>query len=100
LEALWMGVPVVTRGDGDRFASRHSAAHLGAAGIDGFVARDADDYVRIALRWLDDPAALAEVRRTLRDKVRASVLCDGAGYTREFEAAVRGMWDEVTSAAR
>ncbi len=92
LEALWMGVPVVTRGDGDRFASRHSMGHLGAAGIEGFVARDADDYVRTALRWLEDPGALAMVRASLRDSVRDSVLCDGPGFTREFENAVRGMW--------
>ena len=97
LEALWMGVPVVTRGDGDRFASRHSVGHLGAAGVDGFVATDPDDYVRLALRWLDDPTGLAAVRAGLRARVRASVLCDGPGYTREFEAAVRGMWDEATA---
>lgn len=92
LEALWMGVPVVTRSDGDRFASRHTLGHLGAAGIEGFIARDPDDYVRTALRWLDDPGALAAVRASLRDSVRDSVLCDGPGFTREFENAVRGMW--------
>lgn len=96
LEALWMGVPVVTRGDGDRFASRHSVGHLGAAGVEGFVASDADDYVRLALRWLADPEGLAAVRAGLRNKVQASVLCDGPGFTREFEVAVRGMWDETT----
>ncbi|MFO0688667.1 MAG: tetratricopeptide repeat protein [Myxococcota bacterium] len=98
LEALWMGVPVVTRGDGDRFASRHSMAHLGAAGIEGFVARDPDDYVRIALRWLDDPDALARVRTSLRSSIRDSVLCDGPGFTREFENAVQGMWRDSMDA--
>ena len=36
LEALWMGVPVITL-PGDRFCTRHSLAHLTAAGLTGLV---------------------------------------------------------------
>src|SRR5208283_2084439 len=46
-EALWMGVPVVTA-VGDRHASRVGASLLGAVGHPEWVARDRDDYVRVA----------------------------------------------------
>lgn len=93
LEALWMGVPSLTLG-GDRFSARHTLGHQGAAGLDGFLARDADDYVRIALEWLGAPRQLAAVRLGLRERVRHSALCDGVGFTRELEDALLGMWAE------
>jgi protein O-GlcNAc transferase len=91
LEALWMGVPVVTLG-GDRFASRHSLGHLGAVGLSSFVAADEEEYLGLVLATLDRPAELAAVRASLRERMLASPLCDGPGFTRDLEAAFRGMW--------
>jgi predicted O-linked N-acetylglucosamine transferase (SPINDLY family) len=92
LEALWQGVPVVALGDGDRFAARHSAAHLGAMGLDTLVARDRADYRQKVSDLLADPPALARLRADLRPRMAASVLCDGPGFTRELEAAFLAMW--------
>lgn len=91
LESLWMGVPVVTL-PGETFASRHSASHLSNAGFPELIARDADDYVAIAVRLAADLDALAALRADLRARVAASPVCDGATYARGLEEAYRTMW--------
>jgi predicted O-linked N-acetylglucosamine transferase (SPINDLY family) len=90
-EALWMGVPTVTL-PGEIFASRHSASHLSNAGFAEWVARDLSDYRDIALRWAGDPFGLASLRETMRDRVRASPLCDAPRFGRALGLALRHAW--------
>ena len=90
-EALWMGVPVVTW-PGDRIASRQTFAFLTELGLTELSASSADDYVRIAMELAADPARRAELRRTLRPRMAASPLTDGARFTPGLEAAYRQMW--------
>ncbi|UEM19357.1 tetratricopeptide repeat protein [Skermanella mucosa] len=91
LEALWMGVPVVTL-PGRRFCSRHSLSHVTVLGHPEWAAADADGYVRIAAALSRDREALARLRAGLRNRMADSPLCDGAGFTRGLEAAYRMMW--------
>ena len=53
LEALWMGVPVVTL-PGRRFCARHSLSHVTVLGHPEWAAEDADEYVRIAAGFAAD----------------------------------------------
>jgi protein O-GlcNAc transferase len=92
LEALWMGVPVVTLGGGDRFCARHSVAHLTAAGLSELIAADADAYLDIAAGLAQDRAALAALRAGLRDRMAASPLCDGPRFARHLEESYRALW--------
>jgi len=97
-EALWMGVPVVTLA-GVAHVSRVGASLLSAAGLPELIARDEDEYVRLASGLAGDAARLAALREGLRDRVRASSLCDGPGACRAFEAALRALWDDPTIGA-
>ncbi len=90
-EALWMGVPIVTLPQ-DRVASRQTLAFLHGLGLDDLAASSQDDYVRIAAALAADPARRAELRRTLRPRMAASPLTDGAQFTPGLEAAYRQMW--------
>ena len=90
-EALWMGVPVVTWPQ-DRIASRQTLAFLAELGLTDLAAASEDDYVRIAADLAADPARRAELRRTLRPRMAASPLTDGARFTPGLEAAYRQMW--------
>ena len=90
-EALWMGVPVVTL-PGDRIASRQTFAFLTALGLTDLAAASEDDYVRIAADLAADPVRRADLRRTLRPRMAASPLTDGAQFTPDLEAAYRQMW--------
>jgi predicted O-linked N-acetylglucosamine transferase (SPINDLY family) len=64
-EALWMGVPVVTLA-GTRHAGRVGASLLTHAGFAEWVARDPDDYVRIALDLAGAPSRLRALRAAIR----------------------------------
>ena len=91
LEALWMGVPVVTR-RGDRFCSRHSASHVSTVGYPEWVADDDAGYLRLARELAADPERLGRLRAGLRDRMRKSPVCDGARLAGHLEAAFRTMW--------
>ncbi len=90
-DALWMGVPVVTL-PGRAPQSRQTAGFLAAIGIADWTARSPEHYASIALSLLSDPQRLVRIRHTLRGRMAASPLCDGASFTRGLEAAYRAMW--------
>jgi protein O-GlcNAc transferase len=90
-DALWMGVPVLALA-GDRPVSRSAASILGHLGLDHWVARDAKAYAERALSLAADVAGLAELRRSLRARLRASPLMDEAGFARDMEAVYRELW--------
>ncbi len=89
--ALWMGVPVLTL-TGTTAVSRVGAALMSQLGLKTFVAETDEGYVRAGSRWASDLDGLAEVRRTLRERVRRAPFSKAAEYTRELEAAYREMW--------
>lgn len=91
LDALLMGVPVVTL-SGYNHASRVGASLLTQVGLPEFITHTGDEYVATAVGLAGNPARLAALHGTLRGKLLASTLCDGPGFTRKFEYALRGMW--------
>ena len=93
-EALWMGVPVVVLA-GDRHAGRVGVSLLQAAGLADWIAASAADYLRIAAGLAAAPKRLAELRASLRPRLQASPLCDGAAFARSVEALYRRLWREA-----
>lgn len=91
LEALWMGVPVIAS-RGSRMVARQAAAHLTAAGLADLVADNPKDYADLAVSLANDRTRLSDLRSGMRDRLRASPLCDVAGFTRSLEALYRTMW--------
>ena len=85
LEALWMGVPVLTL-LGDRPAGRQSASFMQALELPQFVADSSVDYLRRAIEIPANPDALASIRETLRERMRASSLCDEQDFACAVEA--------------
>lgn len=96
-ESLWMGVPVITL-RGDRHAGRMTASVLMTLGLADWVADTPADYVTVARRAADDPAALGRLRGTLRDRMARSPLCDGRAWTAGLEDAYRTLWQRWCSA--
>jgi predicted O-linked N-acetylglucosamine transferase (SPINDLY family) len=89
--AAWMGVPHVTL-CGRRPCSRHGRQLFGNLGLDDLVTETADDYVDRAVALAGDIAGLEELRRSLRPRMAASPVTDGAAQTRALEDAYRRMW--------
>ncbi len=90
-DTLHMGVPYVALRGGQTL-SRMGAAVLAGAGLHALVAETTADYVAIAAGLAGDPARLLDLRRGLRDRLRASPHMDHVRHAREVEAAFAGMW--------
>lgn len=96
LEALWMGVPVVTLG-GDRFCARHTVTHLTSAGLPALAVEGEEAYIAMAAALVSDPDGLASIRSRLRDRLAASPALDGVRFTRALEAAFGAMWQRAAA---
>jgi predicted O-linked N-acetylglucosamine transferase (SPINDLY family) len=91
LDALWMGVPVVTR-VGQRVVSRAGLCLLSNLGLGEMAAHGSEEFVTIAAALAADLPRLASLRATLRDRIAGSPLMDGARFARNVETAYRQMW--------
>jgi protein O-GlcNAc transferase len=91
LEALWMGVPVVTLA-GAEIHGRFTHSHLCRAGFPELTAFDPAGYRDIAVGLAGDRERLRHYRRTLRPAIQASSLLDAATHVAELEHAFRAMW--------
>jgi protein O-GlcNAc transferase len=91
LDSLLMGVPVITLA-GYHHASRVGASLLTAVGCPEFIARTEDEYVARAVELASDLEKVRALHGALRQRLLQSPLCDGPGFARKFEYALRGMW--------
>lgn len=91
VEALWMGVPVLTLA-GERFLSRQGVGLMMNAGLPEWVAADPVDYLARAVTHAGDLQKLSTLRAGLRPKVLASPIFDAPRFAGHFETALRGMW--------
>lgn len=92
-EALWMGVPIVTLA-GDRHAGRVGASLLTQVGLTDLIASSVDGYVEVAASLAADRHRLARLRQTMRERMRASSLCDAPRFARKIESAYRAAWQQ------
>jgi predicted O-linked N-acetylglucosamine transferase (SPINDLY family) len=91
LDAFWMGVPVVTL-VGQTAVGRGGLSILTNLGLHELAAHDAEHYVQIAAALAGDRPRLAELRQTLRTRMKNSPLMDAARFARNVEAAYRSIW--------
>jgi predicted O-linked N-acetylglucosamine transferase (SPINDLY family) len=94
LEALWMGVPVITCPE-ERFASRHGLSFLSVLGLDWLIAADPADYGRQAIALARDLDRLNEFRQSARQRLLTSAICDCRTFTRQLEALYREAWQKA-----
>jgi len=93
LDALWMGVPVVTC-PGHTISSRLTAASLTAAGLNDYIASNFGNYIELSVAKAHDLVALAELRNTLRNRIENTDFGDPNRYTRAVEAQYRSIWQQ------
>jgi tetratricopeptide (TPR) repeat protein len=91
VEALWMGIPVITL-RGDRFVAHMGEGILHHLGHPEWIADDEADYVAKAIALANNPQLLADIRSHLRDELLASPLCDGPGFAQQLGEAFMEMW--------
>lgn len=90
-DALWMGVPLVTLA-GQLPLARAGVSILTNLGMPELIAQSPEHYIRIAAEFAADKPRLAQIRSTLRSRLRESVLLDEPRYVRDLERAFRNAW--------
>ena len=91
LQALWMGVPVLTVAGGN-FVSRMGASFMQAAAMSEWVAKDDADLVKRAVELGKNRRKLLTLKQGLRQRLQASPAWDIDAYARDFQMALREMW--------
>ena len=95
-DALWAGVPMVTR-PGRQFASRVAASILTAAGLRNLVAKTDEEYLDIALKLSWDDDYRKQVRNQVIAARESSHLFDTVEYTRDLESLLRAVFDNMVN---
>lgn len=95
-EALWMGVPVISLA-GER---RVGESVLSALALNHWSCKSPEDYFKTAVELALQPQEIQRWRSQLRQKVVASVVCDGPAYARELEGAYRQIWRDYCASER
>jgi len=72
--------------------SRAGLSILSTIALGEMAASSEDDYVRIAVEWAANLPRLADLRATMRHRMRVSPLMDAPRFARNVEAAYRSMW--------
>jgi len=93
LDSFWMGVPV-TSYIGPTPWGRGTWSQASNLGLPELVARTPHDFVQLSITLAQDLPRLAQLRATLRDRMRASPLLDAPAYARAIEAAYRHAWKQ------
>lgn len=99
LDALWMGVPIVTR-LGETCVGRAGLSQLFHLGLVDLVAGTDEAFVAIAVALAADLDRLRTLRQSLRATMQRSPLMDAARFAHHIERAYRCAWRAHCSAAR
>lgn len=89
-EALWMGVPVVTR-TGQTPASNQTASILAEIGLDDFITNSIEEFVEAAKKLSLDLNKLSNLRLTMRDRISKSTLGNPKAFAEKFSQLINDL---------
>ena len=98
-DALFAGAPVLTI-TGRSFAARASASQLASMGLTELIARDGDDYTRIAGELIANRDRLAELTARVRSDDARRGLFDMDRYAKSFAELIFAGWRDLASTRR
>jgi predicted O-linked N-acetylglucosamine transferase (SPINDLY family) len=91
LDALWMGVPVVTL-VGNTVVGRAGLSLLMNLNLPELITHTPDQFIATTAALARDLPRLQTLRSTLRQRMEQSPLMDAPAFTRGIESAFRTMW--------
>ena len=95
-EALWMGVPVVVLA-GDRHGGRVGASLLNSVQMPELITDNLEGYIAKAVALANNPDHLTTMRHQMRDRLKASTLCDADGFAKNMQQAFFNMCQDDNS---
>jgi predicted O-linked N-acetylglucosamine transferase (SPINDLY family) len=95
LEALWVGLPIVTL-VGQQFAARNSYTLMRNAGITEGIAWTDCEYIEWGVRLGQDTVLRQKISYTLRRSRHTSPLWNAKAFTQDMETAYERMWQQTS----
>lgn len=83
-DALWMGVPVVTR-PGKQFAARVAGSILTALGVPELIVNSDDEYVEKVIRLATDSAYFSQIKNIINSGRENSAMFSTSQYAEDFQ---------------
>jgi protein O-GlcNAc transferase len=90
-DALWTGLPVLTC-IGETFVSRVAGSLLHAVGLPQLIAKDLQQYEKMALQLAAQPTLIQQLKTHLQHQQTASPLFNATRFARNLEGAYEQMW--------
>lgn len=94
VDSLWMGVPVITL-EGPNIHQRVSSAIIRHANHPEWIAKSSDDFVKRSLILCDNQSKRREMRQTLRENLKQSLLCNEQEFVNNFFEALDSAFKEM-----
>ena len=92
-EALWMGVPVLTK-KGFKFVSHTTESINHNSAMSDWIATSDDEYLSKAIQFTSNLAKLKKIRNELRKKVLNSPSFNSSLFADQFSNALWKMWNK------
>jgi len=94
LEALWMGVPVITLRSQAHLHRAVGASILSLLGLPELIADSREHYLALTVALARSPERLEAYRALLRPRLADSVICNGPLFAAEVEAHLVQLWNQ------
>lgn len=94
-DALWSGVPLITLGNGQSFASRVAASLLLALDLPELIAKDQSIYEELAIELSQEPAKLFQLKEKLHLNIKSKALFNSSLFTKNIETAFKRAYENL-----
>lgn len=91
-DALYQGVPVITRYDKDRHGTRFGYSILSNLGLSELAVDNDEDYVSLAVSLANDDMLLRELHRIIPERMKNSPVMDAQNYVNDVYQVFFDKW--------
>mgnify|MGYP001347918482 CR=1 FL=1 len=93
-EAIWMGVPVLTKKGDNRFVSHQTESINYNSGMSDWIAKDENEYLSKAIKFSSNITELEKIRKNLRKKTLKLTSFNTFLFAEQFDKALWKIWNK------
>ena len=95
-EAIWMGVPELTKKGYNRFSSHETESINHNSDMSDWIANDADEYFAKAIKFSSNISELSNIRKNLRKKTLKLPTFNSNLFANGFSEALWKIWNNFS----
>ena len=93
-EAIWMGVPVLTKKGHNKFVSHQTESINHNSGMSDWIAKDENEYLSKAVKFSSNINGLKKIRKNSREIILKLPSFNTSLFAEEFNKALWEIWDK------